>query len=280
MLDAIPFEAPAEIPFVIMQAEISGRPARVLLDTGNAAPYDMIVSPAAAARAGAVVEDGLEQRSGAVVGDVALRYSSARLPSFSIGAIRRADIRVAISPAVDSVSGQLNTPLDAILGHQFVAGRTISIDYGRREVDFTAEPGPAARALAFSLAPRRPLTLVHVTVNGRGPFLMVLDSGASTTLVSPATAAAAGLLAEQRVSLGGGGGAASAGARLGAARVVFGNVARDGQPVAVADVFGPIREATGAPIEGILGADMFRDGRITIDYASNRLWFEEAGRTD
>ena len=28
---------------------------------------------------------------------------------------------------------------------------------------------------------------------------------------------------------------------------------------------------------GVLGADMFRSGRITIDYGSNRLWFEERG---
>ena len=52
---------------------------------------------------------------------------------------------------------------------------------------------------------------------------------------------------------------------------------RDGQTVAVADVLGPIQRVAGARIEGVLGADMFRSGRITIDYGTNRLWFEESG---
>jgi hypothetical protein len=40
MLDAIPFEMPNNIPFVVMEARIgaAGHLARVLLDTGNARP--------------------------------------------------------------------------------------------------------------------------------------------------------------------------------------------------------------------------------------------------
>jgi hypothetical protein len=151
------------------------------------------------------------------------------------------------------------------------------IDYRRRTVDFTARPGPAGRAVGFTIAPSRPLTLVHVTVNGRGPFLMALDTGASTTLLSPALARAAGVETDRSAPLGGAGGTTAGGARVGQARIRLGSLARDGQTVAVADVLGPIRQVAGAPIEGVLGADMFRSGRITIDYGSNRLWFEESG---
>jgi len=45
-----------------------------------------------------------------------------------------------------SVSRQIGQPLDGIVGHRFVAGRTISIDYGRRQVDFTARAGQIGRA--------------------------------------------------------------------------------------------------------------------------------------
>jgi hypothetical protein len=151
------------------------------------------------------------------------------------------------------------------------------IDYRGRTVDFTARPGRAGRAIDFTIAPSRPLTLVHVTINGRGPFLMALDTGASTTLLSPALAAAAGVATNQTAQLGGAGGTTAGGARVGQARIRLGNITRDGQTVAVADVLGPIRQVAGAPIEGVLGADMFRSGRITIDYGSNRLWFVEGG---
>ncbi len=131
--------------------------------------------------------------------------------------------------------------------------------------------------MPFTIAPSRPLTLVHVTVNGRGPFLMALDTGASTTLLSPALARATGVEAGQTAQLGGAGGTTAGGARVGRAHLRLGSLTRDGQPVAVADVLGPIRQVAGAPIEGVLGADMFGSGRITIDYGSNRLWFEEHG---
>jgi len=281
MLDAIPFEMPNQIPFVVMQGEAGdARPVRVLLDTGNAAPFAMIVSPDLAARAGAAATGAPDTRSAAALGDSAVPFRPARLPSFTLGPIVMRDLPVGISPAVEAVARQLNSPIDAILGHRFVAGRTISIDYARRQVDFEAAAGPAGRAIPFTLAPGRPLTLVRVTVNGRGPFLMVLDSGASTSLVSPATAAAAGVEAGRNVQLGGAGGVASGGARLGRARISLGTLSRDGQPVAVADVFAPISAAAGAPVEGVLGADMFGAGRITLDYGTNRLWFDETGRGD
>lgn len=281
MLDAIPFEMPNRIPFVVMQAEAGAvRPVRVLLDTGNGAPFALIVSPELATRAGAAATGAPDSRSAAALGDAAVPFRPALLPSFTLGPIVLRDLPVGISPAVEAVARQLNSPVDAILGHQFVAGRTVSIDYAHRQVDFEAAAGPAARAILFTLAPGRPLTLVRVTVNGRGPFLMVLDSGASTSLVSPATAAAAGIEAGQDVQLGGAGGISSGGARLGRARIALGNLSRDGQPVAVADVFARIAAAAGAPVEGVLGADMFRAGRITLDYGTNRLWFEETGRGD
>ncbi len=279
MLDAVPFEMPNNIPFVVMEARIGadGQPARVLLDTGNGAPFDILISPGLAARAGAVTGAGEAQRARGAIGDAAVSIRPASIANFSLGPIRLPQASAGISALLDSVSRQLGTPVDAIIGHRFVAGRTIRIDYVRRTVDLTARPGAGRRAIAFTVAPSRPLTLVQVTVNGCGPFLMALDTGASTTLLSPALARSAGVTAGQNVQLGGAGGTTAGGARIGQARIRFGGLTRDGQTVAVADVLGPIRQVAGAPIEGVLGADMFRSGRITIDYGSNRLWFEESG---
>jgi hypothetical protein len=279
MLDAIPFEMPNNIPFVVMEARIGAdsRPARVLLDTGNGSPYDIVISPGFAERAGAVARDEGERQARAAVGDAPVLIRPASVANFSLGPIRMQQASAGISTLIDSVSRQIGQPLDGIVGHRFVAGRTISIDYGRRQVDFAARAGRPADAISFTIAPSRPLTLVRVIVNGRGPFLMALDTGASTTLLSPAFARAVGIETTQAVQLGGAGGTTAGGARIGRAQIRLGGLTRDGQQVAVGDVLGPIRQVSGAPIDGVLGADMFGAGRITIDYGSNRLWFEEHG---
>ena len=277
MIDAIPFEMPAAAPFVIMEARV-GRdnlPVRLLLDTGNAAPYDLLISPGLAARAGAAADAAAAPGRGAGVGDGAIAIRSARLAGLSLGPIALGDAAVGVSGALDAVSRQLGTRVDGVVGHRFVAGRTISIDYVGRQVDFTAAAGRPEAAIAFTVAPGRPLTLVRAGINGRGPFLMALDSAASTSLLSPAAAAAAGVDADQAARLGGAGGMVAGGARLGRARMTLGTLTRDGQPVAVADIVGPLRAAAGAEIDGVLGADFFRTGRITIDYGRNLLWFEE-----
>lgn len=275
MVDAVPFETPNQMPFVVIEARVAGSmPARVLLDTGNAAPAAMLISPDLARRAG-LVEADTQSRRTTGLGDTPTAYRNARLSRIAIGAVVLQDLDVGISPAVDAVARQLGSSVDAILGHRFVEGRIVSIDYGRRLVDFSAAAGSAERATPFTLAPSRPLTLVRATINGRGPFLMVLDSGASTSLVSPETAAAAGVDASDSAQLGGAGGTVAGGARLGRARIALGGLTREGQPIAVADVLGPIRAAAGAPIDGVIGADMFRSGKIVIDYVTNRFWFDE-----
>jgi hypothetical protein len=279
MLDAVPFDMPNNIPFVVMDARIGAnrQSARVLLDTGNGAPYDILISPGLAARVGASAQAEGERRAGGAIGDAPVSIRPASIADFSLGPIRLPQANAGVSTLLDSVSRQIGQPIDGIVGHRFVAGRTISIDYRRRQVDFSARAGRATNAVPFTIAPSRPLTLVHVTINGRGPFLMALDTGASTTLLSPTLAQAAAVTTTQTAQLGGAGGTTANGARLGRAQIRLGGLTRDGQAVAVADVLGPIRQVAGAPIEGVLGADMFRSGRITIDYGSNRLWFEESG---
>ncbi|HVQ09348.1 MAG TPA: aspartyl protease family protein [Allosphingosinicella sp.] len=277
MIDAMPFDMPNNLPFVIMEGRIgaAGLPARVLLDTGAGAPFDVMISPSLAERAGAVLESGEALAARGAIGDEAVAIRPARIAGFALGPVRLATVSAGISPLLDSVSRQLGAPVDAIVGHRFIAGRTIAIDYVRRLVELDARAGRAESAIAFAIAPRRPLTLVRATINGRGPFLMALDTGASTTLLSPALAQGVGVRAEMPAQLGGAGGTTAGGARLGRATIRLGTIVRDGQNVAVADVLGPIRAVAGARIEGVLGADFFRTGRIIIDYGGQRLWFEE-----
>jgi Aspartyl protease len=270
-MDAVPFEMPStQVPFVVMEARVSDREtARVLLDTGNGTAFTLLISPELAARSGATL--GRTHKLPGAVGAAAVEIRETRLSAFDLGPVRLRDVRAGVSEALTAVSAQLGRPIDAVVGHEFVRGRIVSIDYPARRVDFAAAAGPEAEAEPFTLAPRRPLTLVRVRLNGRGPYLLALDSAASTTLLSPKTAISAGIDATQAATLGGAGGASAGGARLGRARIGLGPLERESN-VAVADVLEPIREAAGAAIDGVLGADFLSASRVTFDYAGNRLW--------
>src|SRR5690242_1266976 len=143
MLDAIPFDMPNNIPFVVMEARLGagGQPARVLLDTGNGAPYDVLISPGLAERAGAAAQEQGERRASGAIGDAPVSIRPVSVANFSLGPIRLPQASAGVSTLLDSVSRQVGQPIDAIIGHRFVAGRTISIDYGRRQVDFSARAG-------------------------------------------------------------------------------------------------------------------------------------------
>src|SRR5436190_20497720 len=103
MLDAIPFEMPNNLPFVVMEARIgaSGQPARVLLDTGNGAPYDILISPGLAARAGAVDGTGEAQRASGAVGDAAVSIRPANITNFALGPVRLARASAGVSTLLD-----------------------------------------------------------------------------------------------------------------------------------------------------------------------------------
>ena len=270
-MDAIPFEMPsAQVPFVVMDAKIAGEErVRVLLDTGNGTPFTVLISPRLAARIGA--NPGAVTKLPSAVGATPVEVRETRLRSLDLGPIRLRNVPAGVTEAVTSVGKQIGKPIDAVVGHEFVRGRVVTIDYPARRVDFTGKAGRDAQAVPFQLAPKRPLTLVKVTLNGHGPYLLALDTGASMTLLSPESATSAGIVANGGARLGGGGGAALGGAMLGRARVSLGPLDRQAN-VAVADVFAPIRAAAGAAIDGVLGADFLSANRVTFDYSRNRMW--------
>ncbi|MGQ0560108.1 MAG: pepsin/retropepsin-like aspartic protease family protein [Sphingosinicella sp.] len=276
-MDAVPFVHPsADIPLIVLEARIEqSEPVRVLLDTGAAAPFDVMISPSVAARLPQRPADARTAASTGAVGSARVSFTARPIREFSLGGHTFRNLRGGVTQALDTVSGQLRTRIDAIIGYHFLERRSIAIDYRRLTVDLEAVPGPAARALPFTLASGRPLTLVRVSLNGRGPFLFALDTGASATLVSPATAELAGIAARGEVRLAGAGGASAGGARIAYADIAFGHVSHADQRIAIADVLGPVRAAAGAPIDGILGADFLRPGRLVIDYGARLLWLDQ-----
>ena len=276
-MSPLPFQVPAaEAPFVMLAgaAEHGRRPLRVMFDTGDATPFIVIVGPRVAAAAEARPTGEPEVVIRGTAGGAPARFSPARMPDFRLGPIALAGVSTGVSQAVDKVSAQVPGRVDAVVGQVFALSRVVRVDYRTREVDFDAPPGPAQAALPMEIAPKRPLSLVSATIDGRGPFRMVVDTGAVLTLVSPEAARRAGVrLAGRYVTFGGAGGTRSHG-RAARARLQVGDNAWPAADLVVTDILGPVAEEAGTEVDGVLGANLFGHGRLVIDYPGRRLWIE------
>jgi hypothetical protein len=121
----------------------------------------------------------------------------------------------------------------------------------------------------MSLGTPKPYVILDVSVNEGPSRQFLLDTGASSTTLSPALATELGLAVRpiEAVGIGGLMDAGTAVVRsLGAA-----GVTEEGAQVAVIDLFGPVSLAAGQNIEGVLGYPFLKGCRLEIDYPARRL---------
>ena len=118
--------------------------------------------------------------------------------------------------------------------------------------------------------PAKPLILVDVYANGRGPFQFAIDTGTSTTAITPELAKDLGL-ATQPIGAGTTAGAhvdVTAGAlnsfQVGGAKI-------DNMAIVVADFFAMLSNAIGVKLDGIVGYNFLRNYKVVIDYPSGTL---------
>jgi hypothetical protein len=274
----VAFRTPGpDLPFILLDARVGGSDMPVLLDTGDALPFALVLAPASAARAGATPLPGAAFVSRAAIGGVPVSVQPASARPLDIGPVHLAAVSTGISTAVDAAATALGVPVEGIVGYEFLRGRIVAIDYVCRRLDLAAAAPEAPPAARFTITPGRPLALVPVTVNGRGPFRFALDTGARTPVLAPATAEAAGLRGRGGLELFGAGGREPA-TWLGPARLQVGAAAPVTLPLLESDALGRISEEAGARVDGILGGGALAGGRLTIDYPGGRLWLGDSPR--
>jgi predicted aspartyl protease len=114
---------------------------------------------------------------------------------------------------------------------------------------------------------------VDVTIDGKGPFHIVFDSGALNVL-TPATARSLGLASSGKIEAHGTGGVQSASkTRVGSIRI--GGVSLRDQIFYVVDLPSPANE--GRPIDGLIGFEWLSQFPTRIDYAAATLTFYPRG---
>lgn len=273
--DDIPFRTPsADTRLILLDVRLGGRgPFTALLDTGNAAPFVVILSPRAAAQARARLLKRAPFVTQAVIGPATVSLDQALLPALEVGPIRRENVTAGISSVVEVAAGGLARRFDAVLGYEFLKGRTLLVDYPCRRIRFAAATPATMPTAPIVVAPVRPLTLVSATVNGRGPYRLVLDTGAGDTLLSPAAAAAAGVRPLGPLKVHGAGGAERA--AFAWATVRLGNAPPRRVRVALSGAIDRVGREAGARIDGVAGTALFADGRVVLDYVGKKLWLQK-----
>lgn len=127
------------------------------------------------------------------------------------------------------------------------------------------------RCVAMHLAaPMRPLVIVPVKLNGKGPFHFVLDTGATTTIVGNATAKKLRLVSLPGVVGGvGAGGSFRAGASM-LGSLEIGGAKNAHVLVAVTDLR-QLSGFAGTTIDGFVGYNVLKSYRVTVDYPKQRV---------
>jgi predicted aspartyl protease len=98
-----------------------------------------------------------------------------------------------------------------------------------------------------------------------------LDTGASITVIAPQVAAECGIETTPSPSLTGGGGVAVMAAAGVIPELSIGCVTLSSVRTAAAEFLGMLSEAIGTPIDGILGSNVLRRFRLTIDCPKRRV---------
>jgi len=202
--------------------------------------------------------------------------SLAKIDFLAVGAIKLSDVDVGIVDLA-TIGKTIGAKIEGDLGYNFLKHFRVSIDYRDCEIRLDdpkrveSFSRNAKTEIPIRLAsPAKPLILVDVHANGRGPFQFAIDTGTSTTAIAPELAKQLGVESSP-VGPGTTGGAPvdfSAGSlqsfQLGGAKI-------DNMAVVVADFFTMLNAAVGAKLDGIVGFNFLRNYKVVIDYPGETL---------
>ncbi len=257
-------------PLILLPVHVNDRgPFDFILDTG--AGTSLLSSELAKQLEAKVIGSKEGQSAGGKVS-----VSLAKVDSISVGETKLHDVDVGIVDLAQ-IGKTIGAKIDGDLGYNFLKHFRVTIDYRDCEIHFDDPKrvesfGRVAKTeVPIRLAsPAKPLILVDVHANGRGPFQFAIDTGTSTTAIAPELARQLGVESSP-VGAGTTGGASvdfSAGMlqsfQLGGAKI-------DNMAVVVADFFEMLNTAVGAKLDGIVGYNFLRNYKVVIDYPGEML---------
>jgi predicted aspartyl protease len=258
-------------PLILLPVEVNGEgPFEFILDTGAGTS---LLSSELGQKLGVKI---LGSKKGQSAGG-AVSVSLAKVSSLAVGSAKLGDVDVGLVD-LSHIGKTVGAKIDGDLGYNFLKHFRITLDYRRSEIRLDdpkrfelAGRSVAVTEVAMRLAnPSKPLILVDVYANSRGPFQFAIDTGTSTTAITPELAKQLGV-ANSPIGPATTGGAhvdVTAGVlqsfQVGGARI-------DDLAVIVADFFAMLSNALGAKLDGIVGYNFLRNYKIALDYPNETL---------
>lgn len=257
-------------PLILLPVHVNGRgPFDFILDTGAGTS---LLTPELAKELNVEIIGAKEGQSAG--GKVAV--SLAKADSLGVGELRMEDVDLGVVDLAQ-VSQTVGAKIDGDLGYNFLKQFRLTIDYDACEIRFD-DPrrvesfgGNTKTEVPIRLAhPAKPLILVDVHVDSRGPFQFAIDTGTSTTAITPQLAKDLDLKTEPI------GAGTTAGAHVDVTMGTLqsfqlGGAKIDNMPVVVADFFEMLSNAIGKKLDGIVGYNFLRHFKVVIDYPNESL---------
>jgi predicted aspartyl protease len=202
--------------------------------------------------------------------------SLAKIDSLAVGEVKLEDVDVGIVDLSD-IGRTIGAKIDGDIGCNFLKHFRLTIDYRECDIRFDDSKRvenfrPFAKTeVPIRLAnPAKPLILVDVHANGRGPFQFAIDTGASTTTITPELAKSLNIDSSPIGSLTTGGTHVDATAGVLQSFMVGGSKINN-MPVVVADFFAMLSSVVGTKLDGIVGYNFLRNYEVVIDYPNEIL---------
>ena len=257
-------------PLILLPVHVNNHgPFEFILDTG--AGTSLLSSELATKLAVKIIGSKEGQSAG---GKVAV--SLAKVDSLAMGETKLSNIDVGIVDLAH-IGRTVGAKIDGDLGYNFLKHFRVTINYRDCELrlDDPKRVEGFARGAQTEIPIRlanaaKPLILVDVHANGRGPFQFAIDTGTSTTAITPELAKQLDVTTSP-VGAGTTGGAAVdfhaallQSFQLGGAKI-------ENMAVVVADFFTMLSAAVGAKLDGIVGYNFLRNYKVVIDYPGETL---------
>jgi predicted aspartyl protease len=258
-------------PLILLPVEVNDEgPFEFILDTGAGT---------------SLLSSGLGQKLGIkIIGSKegqsargAVSVSLARVSSLAVASAKVDDVDVGLVD-LSHIGKTIGAKIDGDLGYNFLRHFRVTLDYRKSEIRFDdpkrfelAGRSTAVTEVAMRLAsPAKPLILVDVYADGRGPFQFAIDTGTSTAAITPELAKQLGVASSPI------GAATTGGAHIDVTAGVLqsfqvGGARIDNLAVIVADFFAMLNNALGAKLDGIVGYNFLRNYKVALDYPNETL---------
>lgn len=172
-------------PLMLVPVSVNGEtPIEFILDTGAGTT---ILTPQTAASGGVEITGSKQGHTAGGVVDVKL----GRIRSLAVGSAHVEGVDVAITD-LSHLGKAIGTQIHGDLGYNFLRHFRVTINFRRSEVrlddpkqsEFFGPP-PLVEVPIRLAHPAKPLILTAARANGRGPLQFAIDTGTSTTVISP-----------------------------------------------------------------------------------------------